>query len=357
MTIDIDVFLIGGQSNAAGRTYAVDGGATPAVATTKVLQYYNDGSDHLIDANDPVGNGTHSSDWDSPVAAGSFVVGTSYRILSVGSTNFTAIGAASNTVGEVFFASGAGIGTGTAAEGTATRGGPIVAGSFLVGTTYRIISIGTTNFTLVGAASNTVGVVFTATGEGTGNGTAAEGDIGSAWPSFGQTYWTVTGRQICFVPMAVSGSAQVAANDDGHGNWDTTGALYAASNAALTSALAYLVTQGYTPTLKGILWHQGEKDAIGTPTNYADRLAVMIGNYRTYWAGTTPNLPFYIFRLGSRNPPTTNYAGYATIRDAQEARALSDPYTEIIYRKAITFYDRGLMSAFTGDQFHYTKAG
>ena len=48
----------------------------------------------------------------------------------------------------------------------------ITAGSFVIGTTYQITAIGTTNFTLIGAASNTVGLVFKATGVGTGTGTA-----------------------------------------------------------------------------------------------------------------------------------------------------------------------------------------
>ena len=47
------------------------------------------------------------------------------------------------------------------------------AGAFVVGKTYTIVSVGSTNFTLIGAASNTVGVVFTATGVGTGTGTAS----------------------------------------------------------------------------------------------------------------------------------------------------------------------------------------
>jgi len=48
----------------------------------------------------------------------------------------------------------------------------VTAGSFVVGSTYQIASVGTTNFTLIGAASNTVGVVFVATGVGSGTGTA-----------------------------------------------------------------------------------------------------------------------------------------------------------------------------------------
>ena len=48
----------------------------------------------------------------------------------------------------------------------------VTAGSFVTGTSYKITTVGTTNFTLIGASSNTVGIVFTATGAGSGTGTA-----------------------------------------------------------------------------------------------------------------------------------------------------------------------------------------
>jgi hypothetical protein len=164
--------------------------------------------------------------------ATSFVVGQQYKIVSLGSTNFTLIGASANTVGTVFTATGAGSGSGTASivwvaflgvtdlESSPTVYGisgtsgfatgsygmygngiePAVpatlmnntfeityvdantytitlpnanAGSFSTGLTYIITSVGTTDFTLIGAASNTVGVSFVATGPGTGNGTAS----------------------------------------------------------------------------------------------------------------------------------------------------------------------------------------
>ena len=229
------------------------------------------------------------------VTAGSFATGTVYRILTVGTTDFTLIGAASNTVGVIFTATGAGSGTGTAialgtvdvklqesndnstwsdvASGaftqvttdndnavqekaytgsyryiravatiaTATcdfgvevikKAGPdteddllnglikvarqhcetfqrrsyftqtwelwldefpakdyiglplppvqepaVTAGSFATGTVYRILTVGTTDFTLIGAASSTVGVIFTATGAGSGTGTATASGI------------------------------------------------------------------------------------------------------------------------------------------------------------------------------------
>ncbi len=44
--------------------------------------------------------------------------------------------------------------------------------AIVAGYTYTILTVGTTNWTLVGAASNTVGVQFVATGVGTGTGTA-----------------------------------------------------------------------------------------------------------------------------------------------------------------------------------------
>ena len=48
----------------------------------------------------------------------------------------------------------------------------ITAGSFVVGKKYQISAVGNTNFTAIGASANTVGVEFTATGVGSGTGTA-----------------------------------------------------------------------------------------------------------------------------------------------------------------------------------------
>jgi hypothetical protein len=51
--------------------------------------------------------------------------------------------------------------------------GPVLnAGEFVVGEQYIIITVGTTDFTAIGASSNHVGVTFTATGVGSGSGTA-----------------------------------------------------------------------------------------------------------------------------------------------------------------------------------------
>jgi hypothetical protein len=119
--------------------------------------------------------------------AGYFEAGETYIITSLGTTDFTDIGAIENKVGITFVATGAGTGTGTATQSSykfatiITSPEVATAGSFIVGEQYRIKTLGTTNFTLIGAGSNTVGLLFTATGAGTGTGTATiAANFGSA---------------------------------------------------------------------------------------------------------------------------------------------------------------------------------
>jgi hypothetical protein len=49
----------------------------------------------------------------------------------------------------------------------------INAGSFVTGSVYQIVAAGSTTFTLIGAANNTPGTIFVASGAGSGSGTAA----------------------------------------------------------------------------------------------------------------------------------------------------------------------------------------
>jgi hypothetical protein len=68
------------------------------------------------------------------------------------------------------FATGPTVVTGTAEN--PIFGASFTAGNFVVGRTYTILSAGTTDFTLIGAADSNPGTVFVATGAGTGTGTA-----------------------------------------------------------------------------------------------------------------------------------------------------------------------------------------
>lgn len=116
-----------------------------------------------------IGTGTGTAiDAANLTTAGAFTINRRYQILTVGTTNFTLIGATSNSVGSTFVATGVGAGTGTAVDITNAT----VSGGFTVGRRYQIVTVGTTDFTAIGASANTVGTFFTATGVGTGTGTA-----------------------------------------------------------------------------------------------------------------------------------------------------------------------------------------
>ena len=74
--------------------------------------------------------------------------------------------------------SNGGLGTTTIGTIDTELGTLLNAGSFVSGQVYQIVTVGTTNFTLIGAASNTIGVCFKATGIGSGTGTARLSNFG-----------------------------------------------------------------------------------------------------------------------------------------------------------------------------------
>ena len=68
--------------------------------------------------------------------------------------------------------------------------GVYTAGSLVAGETYTIVSLGNTDFTLIGAPINDVGVTFIATGAGAGTGTASGDSFGNIVS--GATYYITT---------------------------------------------------------------------------------------------------------------------------------------------------------------------
>jgi hypothetical protein len=92
---------------------------------------------------------------------GYLVPGRSYTIDTVGTTVWTALGAASNTAGVTFTATGSGIFNATELVGSRS---------------YTILTSGDTIWTLFGAPNNNVGTTFTATGPALGTGTAIQGN-------------------------------------------------------------------------------------------------------------------------------------------------------------------------------------
>ena len=67
--------------------------------------------------------------------------------------------------------------------------GLVTAGAFVPSTTYKIVTPGTTDFTAIGASSNAAGTVFVATGVGSGTGTAGDVDSEFGGLTAGATYY------------------------------------------------------------------------------------------------------------------------------------------------------------------------
>jgi hypothetical protein len=216
---DGDNLSVGGNLTVTGTTTA-----TGAMAVTGAITATGGVTGNVVGnlTGNVTGNATGNLiSVTNTVTSGSFIVGNTYVIATTGTTDFTLIGASANTVGIQFTATGVGTGTGTATTVTgraanvtgvvgianggtgvtsftqnalivgngtssptsilpstngnvlsSTAGATVTAGSFVVGTQYTILTVGTTSFTAIGASANTVGVVFTATGVGSGDGTA-----------------------------------------------------------------------------------------------------------------------------------------------------------------------------------------
>jgi hypothetical protein len=123
--------------------------------------------------------------------AGAFVVGREYRITSIGSTDFTLIGASANTVGVLFFATGVGSGSGTASvpyvyfTGATATGG--ISASVL-NITYLITVTGVNTYTILTPGTTTnnsnAGTIVLATSTATGGGSSV-----IAYPQSGTRGW------------------------------------------------------------------------------------------------------------------------------------------------------------------------
>jgi hypothetical protein len=117
------------------------------------------------------------------------------------------------------------------------------AGSFVVGQQYKIVSTGSgsTNFTLIGAASNAIGTVFTATGVGTGSGTAS-----NVWVAFlGATAVNSTA-----VTFGFSGTVAFPTTPLGIGFYGHPLDTFAASLFNSTFELTYVDANTYTITIQ-----------------------------------------------------------------------------------------------------------
>ena len=178
-----------------------------------------------------------------------FVPGVTYTITTTGTTNWAAVGSPSNATGTVFVATAAGGGTGRATPATdcSTKANNLAslghdpgvyfrlqtqtvnAGSLVVGTTYTIKTLGSTNFTLVGSPTNSVGAKFTASAAGSGSGTVegfksvtnyANYTAFSINSPIGATYFKGPARLDCSGAFGAGGCSQTQERQN-FANWYT----------------------------------------------------------------------------------------------------------------------------------------
>lgn len=125
--------------------------------------------------------------YNKTINASSMVAGEQYTIVSVGTTDYTQYGSGSNIIGTLFTATGPAAGSGTVdvIVGEASY----AATEIVAGLRYVIETLGDTDFTLIGATTNTVGLEFTATGVGSGTGTVNQVlfDVGQEYDT--SNYW------------------------------------------------------------------------------------------------------------------------------------------------------------------------
>jgi hypothetical protein len=216
---------------------------------------------------------------------------------------------------------------------TNTNGGTVLAGSFVVGTWYTILFIGTTNFTLIGAPSNTVGLIFKATGVGTGTGTA------SVAPSqYTVSSINYTTKQIVFTTTFTA----------------TAGASiyrYRAANAAfssfsrftntLTAASSYLPTTFQIYSGGEVLFLNGD---LVNDQDY-DLVAGTIGNFPALASG---NLTIFQFALNNFGVPNGSPAIVSTSTVVGQTNYIFD-YNPL----AFELYNQGLLQ-FAGTDFTAT---
>jgi hypothetical protein len=138
------------------------------------------------------GVGTYTVNTSQLVGAGTILTGAASAIattpaagdnsVNVATTAFvnTAVTAATGSLGTLSTQNANAVAiTGGTVAGASLYGATITAGSFIVGSVYTILSLGTTSFTAIGASANTVGITFVATGVGSGTGTAYSYFVGS----------------------------------------------------------------------------------------------------------------------------------------------------------------------------------
>jgi iduronate 2-sulfatase len=170
-------------------------------------------------------------------------------------------------------------------------------------------------------------------------------------------YYAGTGEQVALIKYAAGGTnLQVNWKADGTSSSAGDGSYYQAFQNTVASGLAKLVAGGDTVVIRGMIWMQGESDAGdsvngGSTENYSllyeQNLTDFINDVRLTLG--LEELPFVIGKLGTVQVGTGNVLYRDNVRAAQEAVAVADPFTGIVYTDTFAIK--------TGDNQHFGSDG
>jgi len=233
----------------------------------------------------------------------SIPAGKKIQVFSEG-TNFYAVDAASLTTTLPIASGGTGQTTATAAFNALAPiqqiGATVNAGSFVIGNTYSILAVGSTSFTAIGASANTIGVIFTATGVGSGSGTATPiTTIGQYLASNGtNTYWT---------NLQFGSTSTVSAGSFVVGNTYT---IYQIANGGATTDFTAIGASSSTPGVVFVATGVGTGTGTAyTSTNGSGTVLLSTGSVAA--ALTTPTINGAMMEKATITatvpPSTTNY--------------------------------------------------
>lgn len=171
---------------------------------------------------------------------------------------------------------------------------------------------------------------------------------GSAWPAFANAY----GR--CAITEAAVGGSKLIAYPGGGSNWSPTGTLFAAAVAQAEAATTALEAQGWTVNLRGVLWSQGESEAleyepVDLTAEYQAALEAIFARFRTELGA---GIQMWVARTGRLTSGDT--ANWQKVRDAQDAACAATDGLHMAYTGTLDFPDLGWMKV---DGIHYTQAG
>jgi len=187
------------------------------------------------------------------------------------------------------------------------------AGTFVVGRRYQITTVGTTNFTAIGAASNTVGVYFVATGVGTGTGTATQNDTYAVRLAYGGARrGDISGNKVCgfYGAFGLYGSPTL-------GEWDNVLSNIHGNDVALCFVGLTATGMGNTNDVRFVTYQGNRHSAMGRwvvqlPSYNAGctiKDNVLDGGFRYTGAGS-----YVAFVDASTNCPTLTVTGNRWLR-------------------------------------------